>query len=158
LVDGGGNLIFGPPEEKTAAEVNAAVAWLAAQPNVEVLRTRDGLARFDHRKLVLVDDRVAWSGGRNFTISSFFEYHDVSFVLHGPLVSDRARRFEEAWRHSGGAAKAARDLPGPDCPKGCNAQARVVGTGAREHALAACLYRAVDHAWHHVYLENPYFT
>ena len=158
LVDGGGNLIFGPPEDRTAAQVNAAVTWLAKQPNVEVLRTRNGLARFDHRKLVVVDGRVAWSGGRNFTISSFFDYHDVSYLLRGPLVDDMAGRFEAAWRDAGGPARATSGPGGPGLPADCNAWARVVGTGAREHALAACLCRAIDHAWHHVYLENPYFT
>ena len=57
LVDGGGNLIYAEPKTAPAHEVNRVVIWLAAQPNVQVLRTRDGLARFDHRKLVLVDDR-----------------------------------------------------------------------------------------------------
>src|SRR5205823_4443865 len=40
LVDGGGNLAQGEPKDATTAEVNAAVCWLARQPNVALVRTR----------------------------------------------------------------------------------------------------------------------
>ena len=77
LVDGGGNLIDGLPEDVSTAAVNRVVCWLAKQPNVEALRMH-AAARFDHRKLVVADGKIAWSGGRNFTAPSFFEYHDLS--------------------------------------------------------------------------------
>jgi cardiolipin synthase len=176
LVDGGGNLIHGEPEYRTAAAANDALGWLAAQPHVEVLRTRNGLAHFDHRKLVVLDGATAWTGGRNFTLASFFEYHDVSYTLRGPLVRDMADRFETAWHQAGGHTNPKRQR-GHTSPKrqrgegedeaasgtdtascGSNAWARVVGTGRGERGLAAAVYKAVDHAWHHVYLENPYFT
>ena len=92
VVDGGGNLIHGPPECATAREVNEVLGWLGRQPHVELLRSRNALACFDHRKLVVVDGHTAWTGGRNFTLASFFEYHDVSFQVNGPLVGEwRAR-------------------------------------------------------------------
>ena len=156
LVDGGANLIHGPPERKTARDVNAVLAWLKAQPYVEVLRTRNGFAHFDHRKLVLADGGVAWTGGRNFTAPSFFTYHDLSYTLRGPLVVEMARRFEKAWREAGGTPRPAGQEPEAVC--GTNAWARVVGTGRCERSLAASVYKAVDSASHHVYLENPYFT
>src|SRR5439155_4567505 len=98
----GGNLIHGPPESATASEANEVLGWLGKQPHVEVLRTRNPLAHFDHRKLVIVDGRTAWTGGRNFTLASFFEYHDVSYRLDGPLVADMVDCFEEYWRRWGG--------------------------------------------------------
>ena len=156
LADGGGNLIHAPPEHKTAAAANDAVGWLARQPHVEVLRTRIGLAHFDHRKLVVLDGGVAWTGGRNFTLASFFEYHDLSYTLRGPLVRDMAYRFETAWHNAGGQPRP--DRAETAVAEGGNAWARVVGTGRRERGLATAVYKAVDHAWHHVYLENPYFT
>ena len=39
-----------------------------------------------------------------------------------------------------------------------NAWARVVGTGSCKREFARTIYQAVDHACHHVYLENPYLT
>jgi cardiolipin synthase len=133
------------------------LGWLEQQPHVEVLRTRNELGHFDHRKLVVIDDRLAWSGGRNFTLASFFEYHDLSYVLHGPLVSELACRFEVSWSEAGGTPRREGE-PGVAPVGGGNAWARVVGNGRFCHDFARVVYQAVDHAWHHVYLENPYLT
>jgi cardiolipin synthase len=157
LVDGGGNLIFGQPPGAPPAAVNRAVCWLARQPFVQVLRTRDGCARFDHRKMVLVDGRAAWLGGRNFTARAFFSYHDLSFILEGPLAGDLAARFEQSWREQCGAPQAACGLARtpPDPPAATNL-ARLVSTGPADRALAEAVYAAVDRARDHVFLENPY--
>lgn len=156
LVDGGGNLIHGPPECATAHQANEVLGWLGRQPHVEVLRTRNALASFDHRKLVVVDGQSAWSGGRNLTLASFFEYHDVSYQLAGPLVAELSEAFEEAWYNAGGQQRPVADVP--ETPEGCNAWARVVGTAWKRGDYSRVLYRAVDLAGHHVYLENPYIT
>ena len=111
LVDGGGNLIYAEPKTAPAHEVNRVVIWLAAQPNVQVLRApRDGLARFDHRKLVLVDDRCAWTGGRNFRDEAFSQQRDLSFLLSGPLVGELSGEFDRFWQEQGGQAV----VRGPD--------------------------------------------
>jgi cardiolipin synthase len=166
LVDGGGNLIDGLPPSASTAEVNRVVCWLARQPHVQVLRTRNANARFDHRKLVVADGRIAWSGGRNFTAPSFFEYHDLSYTLSGPLAADTAALFDEFWRQQGGPA--APPLPSPEeqrrgvtppvVPPDVDNLARLVRTRPLHRQLAQALYEAVDHARHHVYVENPYFT
>jgi hypothetical protein len=124
LVDGGGNLIDGLPKKATSAEVNRVVCWLSKQPNVELLRTRNPVARFDHRKLVVADGRQAWSGGRNFTAPSFFEYHDVSYTLAGPLAAEMADHFEDFWKRQGGTP-AACTLPPPPPLDAANASARL---------------------------------
>jgi cardiolipin synthase len=162
LIDGGGNLIFGAPTTGTVAEVNRVVCWLAAQPHVEVLRTRNGCARFDHRKLVLVDGQAAWSGGRNFTQRSFFGQHDLSYTLAGPLAAELAETFEHSWQAQGGAPRAAGcpetdqvpALPWPEA----NAWARLVHTEAGCNQLEDALHRAVDDAHQHVFAENVYFS
>ncbi len=165
LVDGGGNLIDGLPKEASVAEVNRVVCWLARQPYVEVVRTRNAAARFDHRKLVVADGRLAWTGGRNFTGPAFFKDHDLSFTVAGPLAGVMASAFEEFWRGQGGAAGS--PFPEPPAPPEPNASARLVRTrpaasegssflGRRQ--LAEVLYAAVDRARHHVYVQNPYFS
>src|SRR5581483_2917604 len=109
VVDGGGNLIYSEPDTAPAAEVNRAVYWLARQPNVQLLRARDGVARFDHRKLVVVDGQVAWTGGRNFRETAFGKPHDVSITLTGPLAGKLCRQFERAWKEHGGQTAAGAD-------------------------------------------------
>jgi cardiolipin synthase len=158
LVDGGGNLLFGQPETATVADVNRVVCWLAAQPYVQVLRTRNGCARFDHRKLVLIDGQVAWSGGRNFTQKAFFGQHDLSFTLSGPLAGDLAETFECSWAEQGGTPKAEAGPALPTPPPALNAWARLVYTEPGSQQLADTLHRAVNDARHHVFAENVYFS
>ena len=159
LVDGGGNLIFGLPDTAPVADVNRVVCWLARQPYVEVLRTRDPCARYDHRKLVLVDGRAAWTGGRNFTQDSFFGQHDLSFTLDGPLAGELAETFERFWREQGGGGcgnSAPSSAEG--VPPAPNAWARLVYTEPTSHELADTISRAVDDARRYVFAENVYFS
>lgn len=155
LVDGGGELLQGQPREAPADVVNGVECWLSHQPCVQVIRTRDPWTRFDHRKLVVVDGEIAWTGGRNFTREAFLEDHDLSLTVTGTLVHRLEETFERWWRAQGGTP-----YPIPDRLRAlqANALARVVVTGPFEHELAHAVYRAVDQARHHIYLENPYFT
>jgi cardiolipin synthase len=178
LVDGGGNLFFGEPDEANASSVNRVLATLARHPHIEVVRIRNPFGRFDHRKLVLVDGRWAWSGGRNFSRSSFFAFHDVSFVLTGPLVERLQERFEQDWQVQTGAstfvsrnpaaeptARRASDLPAIQIQwatgtgaRTNNALARVLHSEPGNRQISQALYHAVDQARQHVYLENVYFS
>jgi cardiolipin synthase len=155
LVDGGGNLLQGEPAGTSAAQANAVVCWLARQPHVQVIRTRNPFFRFDHRKLVLIDGWLAWSGGRNFTWGAFFEAHDLTYTLTGPLTAEVAARFERFWQRQGGPPA---PPPAPLAVPGANTLARLVRTRPYEHNLANTAYTAVDRARHHVYVENPFLT
>ncbi len=155
LVDGGGNLLFAQPQSASTAEVNEAVCWLARQPYVELIRTRNPFGRLDHRKLVVADGKVAWTGGRNLTEVGFFRRHDVSWKLTGPLVGELEDRFEQFWCEQGGTP--AEPLP-PGQADPVNAGGRLVYTEPGERSLRQAVYQAVDGASHHVYLENPYPT
>jgi cardiolipin synthase len=155
LVDGAGNLLHGTPEGGSATDVNRAVCWLAQQPHVTVLRTRDPAGRLDHRKLVVADGCVAWDGGRNLLDSAFFEVHDLSYTVSGPLAGALAATFEAVWREQGGPP--GEPLPAAPPPAAPNALARVVRTRPTERTLARTLYAAVERAGRHVYVENPYF-
>lgn len=182
LVDGGGNLLFGVPQDARTGDVNQVVNALAGHPHVEVLRTRNPFGCFDHRKLVLVDGRVAWTGGRNFTHKSFFDQRDLSFVIAGPLVDEFQTRFNLFWQYQGGepaanheeaagegnerppppdavpySVRAAAVPPSASClppDHAPNALARLASTGPEARHLGLVLYRAVDDARAHVYLEN----
>jgi cardiolipin synthase len=155
LVDGGGNLIFGHCCCDRDPDVNGVVRDLARQPYVEVIRNRNPFGHFDHRKLVVIDGQVAWTGGRNFTARSFFENHDLSFTVTGPLAAELAVCFEHYWRQQGGSPGVPPSpSESPPCSDQANAWARLVATGPVEHAIENAVYHAVDGARHHVYLEN----
>jgi cardiolipin synthase len=154
LVDGGGSLMFGHPPEASAAQLNRVVCWLGQQPHVEVVRVRNPFARFDHRKLVVVDGCRAWSGGRNFTYEGFFVDHDVSFTVAGPLVGDLESCFELCWREQGGSLEEAPPRAAPCDPVPANAWAYLVHNRPCAPRLAQSLYRAVGQARNRVYVEN----
>ena len=161
LVDGAANLLFAPtpstPQSNkgTGGEVNRVLCWLASRPGVEVIRVRNPFAHFDHRKLVITDGRNVWAGGRNFTQSSFFERHDMTYTLQGPLVTQMQERYEKYWRDQGG--KPACTEPAPQL-LAANAAGRLVENAPTEHSLRHALYRALDHARRTIWMENPYFT
>ena len=156
MVDGGGNLTQGEPKKASAEEVNRAVCWLARQPHVAVVRTRNANFRFDHRKLVVADGRIAWTGGRNFVQAAFTTDHDLTYTVGGPLAADLAGRFEEFWHKHGGSP--AVPVPPPTSAEAANAEARLVITNSVERSLSRVLYDAVERAERHVYVENPYFS
>jgi cardiolipin synthase len=159
LIDGGGNLLQGRPKNDSAGEVNAPACWLARQPHVQVIRTRNPFFRYDHRKLVIADGRRVWSGGRNFTSDAFLKSHDLSYTLSGRLTGELAGQYEEFWQEQGGApAGRPLPLPPPADPSGVNAVARLVRTQPYESNLARTVYTAVSRARHHVYVANPYLT
>ncbi|HEV3203818.1 MAG TPA: phosphatidylserine/phosphatidylglycerophosphate/cardiolipin synthase family protein [Gemmataceae bacterium] len=151
LVDGGGNLLFGMPAEASAKEVNRVITWLAGQPNVQVIRMNNPFCHYDHRKLVLADSHVAWTGGRNFTERGFFHQHDLSFTVTGPLVEEMQDGFDCSWKSQGGTLLP----PLPPRPIAqANASARLVGTEPPRLELEQALYGAVDAAQRHIYLAN----
>jgi cardiolipin synthase len=150
-VDGGGNLVFPNAPAESPREANRTVAWLAHQPYVEVIRTSDAFAHFDHRKLVLADGNLAWTGGRNFTEKAFLR-RDVVYTLAGPPAVELAGRFEHFWQAQGGHP--ADRLP--PRPVEANAVARLVWTEPTDHTLKRAVYAAVDRAAERVWVENPY--
>lgn len=163
LVDGGGNLIFGAPIHAHAGDVNGVVTRLAAQPHVEMIRTRNPFGWVDHRKLVVVDGRRAWTGGRNFTHKSFFEQRDLTATLDGPVVAALAKDFDAFWAEQGGS-------PSRRKPNGEQAEIQLVAHSAapetrvrqiytrpRQHQIEQVIYHVIDRARHHVYVENYTF-
>jgi cardiolipin synthase len=182
LIDGGGNMFFGEPERACARTVNRVVCALARHPYIEVVRIRNPFASYDHRKLVLIDGCLAWTGGRNFSAPAFFEHHDLSFVLDGPLVALLQTHFDEYWQAQDGPADCGLRIAGcgfadtapvagschsirnPQSPipnlSACppNTWARLLYSEPGCRQLSRAVYRAIDLAKDRVYLQNVYLT
>jgi cardiolipin synthase len=126
-------------------------------PNVSVIESPGTFLRFDHRKLAVVDGRAAWSGGMILTEVARRRWHNFAFLAEGPVVAQYDGLFEERWREQGGCP-AALDAIGPGTPIAPNATARMIRTDVGIRSLKDAIYHAVDHAQHHIYLENPYFS
>jgi cardiolipin synthase len=162
LVDGGGNLVFGNRRSPSDPDVNRSIRELAQQPNVDVIRSRIPFARFDHRKLVLIDGRIAWTGGRNFTERAFFCEHDLSLTVTGPLVAQLQECFDQSWCEQSGSedaptsvSNASQKQLGPQQDPGdCDSMARLLKTGPAKCQIEREVCAAIDHARRHVFMEN----
>ena len=72
-------------------------------------RRRFRLSHRDHRKILVVDDQVAFTGGLN--IANDYAavddggagWHDMHCRVTGPIVRDLARMFRRTWLRAGGA-------------------------------------------------------
>jgi cardiolipin synthase A/B len=71
-------------------------------------RRRWNVFRRDHRKILVVDDEVGFTGGLNVTDDNASVgqggkgWHDLHCCVRGPIVLDLARLFRRTWLHTGG--------------------------------------------------------
>jgi cardiolipin synthase A/B len=153
-----GAFVTGEDNAKVPLGRPTYVDALRAEPNVRVIESPDPGFQFDHRKLAVVDDRVAWSGGMVLTDPALFRWHNFAFLAEGPIVPQYAALFADRWEQLGGCHA-------PTCPEPAgvdlaapNASVRMVRTDVGHRSLKEAVYGAVDRARHHIYLENCYFS
>ena len=155
---------------------NAILDRLSSRPGVE-LRVGDpitgkspleDLKRRDHRKLVVVDGRVALLGGRNLSheyYTGFAEvplhsemtwrmvpWLDAGARVEGPAVAALDRSFLQAWVDAGGSPF---DIA--PCPQAGTAAARViVHRGLRDAHTVDAYVALIDGARSHVSVVNGF--
>lgn len=90
-----------------------------------------------HRKIMIVDGRLAFTGGMNIRASFTSKYggasvaHDTHFRVEGPAVADLFDVSSEDWRFANGETLSdpAWDIQAPANPPGSGTLIRVVGSG-----------------------------
>jgi phosphatidylserine/phosphatidylglycerophosphate/cardiolipin synthase-like enzyme len=132
---------------------------LKSTPNVAVLLGPDPFIRLDHRKLAVIDDQTAWSGGMILTDTARVRWHNFAYIAQGPIVAEFAAVFDERFRHAGGVSvptcAGASEYASSVVP---NASVRLVRTDVCKRSLKNSVYHAIDNAQKRIYIENPYFT
>jgi len=131
--------------------------------NVVHLRKRLHNFLRDHRKLMLVDRRVAFVGGIGLT-DEFgltgppgWPWRDLVVEIHGPVVSDWQQAFARTWRRSG--EELTLQLPPVDPLPGAGARGRIVLSEAwyrseLANAVAQRIIGANKRAW----IMSAYFV
>lgn len=128
----------------------------------------------DHRKLLVVDGRIAFIGGIN--ISEFYSsgssirsaskkaektlgWRDTHLRIEGPVVTELQKLFMETWRKQKGAQLADKNYF-PKLFKQGDAIVRAIGSASADpHSLIyLTLLSAIDHAQLQVHLTNAYFV
>jgi cardiolipin synthase len=114
----------------------------------------------NHRKILIADGQVAFTGGMNLGGrevggSTGRRMTDIHFRLHGPVVAQLAGAFAEDWEFA-----AAEQLPLPPAPEALGESICRVVTGGPDQdvdTLLLILLSALASAEHHVQIMTPYF-
>jgi cardiolipin synthase len=129
------------------------------------------LAHPDHRKILIIDGKVAIAGGIN--ISSVYSsrlsgrravegsplpWRDTDVQIEGPAVAEFQKLFLETWQKQQGPELSDRNYY-PDQKEVGNALVRVVGsTPGQDNRITFIVYvSAITFAEHSVHLTNAYF-
>ena len=128
-------------------------------------RARFNVSKRDHRKILVVDDEIGFTGGINIADDYASKedggvgWHDVHCELRGPVVSDLARLFRSLWINEGGVpyppptrAEEVGQRPG-------DIAVRVVDNSKlrRRGAIRLAYVSAIRAAQRAILLENAYF-
>lgn len=106
----------------------------------------------DHRKIVVIDGHIAYTGGMNFYQRALIEWADTQIRVEGPVALQLRALFQDSWERMGGG-----ELESfPEQPAG-DVTAQVVGTSRREQ-LDALYVQALKGAKEYFYLQTPYFA
>lgn len=124
----------------------------------------------DHRKICVIDGRIAYSGGMNMAKPYLDEFHDFMVRMQGDIVQHVQSEWINSWMHLGGSigedlgsdVQAFQARYFPVCPVphiGSSASVNLVQTipGAHDQVFKADL-DLINAAQESLYLEFPYLT
>lgn len=130
----------------------------------------------DHRKLMIVDDRLAFTGGINissvYSSSSFARkrrqspnreagWRDTDVLVRGPIAEQFATLFDEMWRSQSCVEElSAQPVVPPPAQRAGNMAARLVTADplTQRSELYVALLSAIDHARERAWLTYGYFV
>lgn len=130
-----------------------------------------GLTHRDHRKILIVDGKIAIIGGINiskvYSSSPFkrrqnekapIHWRDTDIQIEGPAVAEFQKLFLDTWQTQKGANLSERNYF-PDLKEQGNALARVVGsTPGQTNRIPFIMYvSAIIFAEHSIHMTNSYF-
>jgi len=113
----------------------------------------------DHRKVVVIDGNVGFTGGMNIGRLYQVDWHDQQTLLIGPAVSELQRAFTASWYVADGELISSMELfpVTQDVPAGAETRV-VVHAGHQDQNIKAVYIRAIGTAQKSIKIANPYFT
>lgn len=160
LLDSYGAQGFTSADRKRLEDAGVVVGFF----NPLALGRLSGNLTRDHRKLVVVDHKMAFTGGFCL-IDEFDAWYDLVIKAEGPVVGDWVRLFCRLWDSAmvRGRSETPRQptmhVPGPWTRFPSGMRGRVVWTrGYRHQAIRRSLYQRIAGARHRLWLCTPYFA
>ncbi|MCL2335076.1 MAG: phosphatidylserine/phosphatidylglycerophosphate/cardiolipin synthase family protein [Endomicrobia bacterium] len=140
--------------------------YLKTDSKVKVRTTPDTWGNVDHRKVIIIDGKIAYAGGMNFGEEYRFFWHDMMFRFEGPIALKLEDDFRKTWAFSGAGgdfASAAKGIfsKSPDYSKGVEddmVEIRVMYTKPSSAEIFNAQIEAMMRAKSRIFIENPYFS
>jgi cardiolipin synthase len=105
------------------------------------------LARHNHKKVVVIDRRIAYIGGVNFSEHNFV-WHDSMLRIDDPVIAEALYRdFQSTWAGD----KSELTQACPEVELHCL-------SGHSNHELFGRILSMIEVAKEHIYVESPYIT
>jgi len=105
LLDGLGTIVSTVEKQETLPEGYEGPAsvrkFLEHESRVEVRQATNPWLTGDHVKTIIVDEKIAFTGGMNIAREYRYDWHDLMMELHGPVVQVILNEFDRAWVHAG---------------------------------------------------------
>lgn len=146
--------------------IEAAGGKVEAFLPLNPLRRRWSVHLRNHRKMIIVDGEIGFTGGMNVgnEYSGRFRrrgdriFHDTHLALRGPAVGELAQIFAEDWTFA--TEEPLKPTPAPPPVAGDSSLVAVVPSGPdQEHNANALVYfSGIASARERVYLASPYFV
>ena len=162
LLDGMGAFLGHRRIRKDLRDAGVQLRWFS--PVRLRLRPQFGRGNLrNHRKLVLVDGLMAWSGGRNFACEYFnpdadaAAWRDLSFCIEGGIAGDAMAGFARDWAMAAGAPLPTHNAP-MDASSGPLAQLLPSGPDRRDDTAYALYLDAFFRADTRILIATPYFV
>ena len=148
------------------SEAGGHVAWFHP-PKFGRIWRRPWTNLRTHRKIVVIDGNVAYTGGMNISDDQNEAvrddaYHDLHLRLEGDVVAGLQRLFVEDWAYATGGKDLWKTLPGNDAVAvetgGVRAQIVASGPDSDWEPIHRAYVGAIHSASHRVWMATPYFV
>ena len=110
------------------------------------------LGHRDHKKIVVIDNKIAYTGGMNFCDEAAFNWEDTQLRIEGPAVNELRKLFLMTWTKLGGSAP---DMPVPAANGSIVAQV-IYGDGSP--LLEKIYLQAIRAAKSYFFIQTPYMV
>lgn len=106
----------------------------------------------DHRKIIIIDGRIAYTGGMNFYDQAIYDWIDTQVRVEGPVATQLWRLFAQSWEMLAGETLE----PASPAPVG-TVEAEAFGTEEKAR-LDTTFIALLKQAQEYFYLQTPYFA
>ena len=117
-----------------------------------------------HRKVVVIDGQVAYTGGMNLNDNYFYKWRDTHLRITGPIVEGLNASFMQSWKDSGGRFCYPPEHYAPvpvaqEAPLRDKLMQLVSDSPEKPSSAMLEVYQWIlDHARDYVYIQTPYFV